>query len=70
MPLTKTDNSAMTLDERRTVQQRLVAHGIDPGPVDGIIGHGKSSERRPLENVSTMHHSIQVVFGVRRQTHT
>lgn len=38
MPLTKTDNSAMTLDERRTVQQRLVAHGIDPGPVDGIIG--------------------------------
>ncbi|MCA0920214.1 peptidoglycan-binding protein [Pseudooceanicola nanhaiensis] len=38
MSLSKTDNSAMTLDERMTTQVRLKAHGIDPGPVDGIIG--------------------------------
>ena len=38
MSLNKTDNSAMTLDERKLVQTRLKAHGIDPGLVDGILG--------------------------------
>lgn len=38
MPLTKTDNSAMTRDEKKFVQQRLIYHGFDCQWVDGIFG--------------------------------
>lgn len=38
MPLTASDNSALTRDEIRTVQARLIVHGFDPGPVDGAFG--------------------------------
>lgn len=38
MPLTHPDNSAMTRDEVRQVQERLIAHGFNPGPVDKRIG--------------------------------
>lgn len=38
MPLTAVDNALMTRDEVRTVQRRLIVHGYDPGPVDGILG--------------------------------
>ncbi|ORE91016.1 peptidoglycan-binding protein [Aurantimonas sp. 22II-16-19i] len=38
MPLTKTDNSAMTSAEIREVQTMLAKHGIDPGPIDGLMG--------------------------------
>ncbi len=38
MPLTKTDNSAMTRAEVREAQSMLQSHGFDPGPLDGIMG--------------------------------
>ncbi len=38
MPLTAPDNSAMTKAEAETLQRRLIAHGFNPGPVDGRIG--------------------------------
>ena len=38
MALTKTDNSGMTVEEVRSVQSRLKQIGIDPGPIDGIMG--------------------------------
>lgn len=38
MPLTATDNSAMTRAEVRSVQERLKALGFDPGPIDGDMG--------------------------------
>jgi uncharacterized protein (TIGR02594 family) len=38
MPLTEMNNSAMTRAEVMAVQERLLLHGIDPGPVDGILG--------------------------------
>lgn len=38
MPLTSPDNRDMTREEVEEVQKRLLAHGFDPGPADGIIG--------------------------------
>lgn len=38
MPLTATDNSAMTRAEARSVQEHLKALGFDPGPIDGVMG--------------------------------
>lgn len=38
MPLTATDNSAMTRAEVRSVQERLKALGFEPGPIDGAMG--------------------------------
>jgi len=38
VPLTAPDNSAMTKAEAETLQRRLIAHGFNPGPVDGRIG--------------------------------
>lgn len=38
MPLTAPDNSAMTKAEAETLQRRLIAHGFNPGLVDGRIG--------------------------------
>ena len=34
------DDRALTLSERKTLQQALKDKGFDPGPVDGIIGAG------------------------------
>lgn len=38
MPTTRIDNSALTKDEVRFIQSALLARGIDPGPIDGIMG--------------------------------
>lgn len=38
MALNHTDNSALTNQEIRTIQRRLIVHGFNPGPVDGILG--------------------------------
>lgn len=38
MPLTKTDNSAMTSVEISMVQSALDGMGYEPGPIDGIMG--------------------------------
>lgn len=38
MPLTSTDNSAMTVAEKKFVQTRLMYHGFDCKWVDGIFG--------------------------------
>ena len=43
MPFTAKDNSALTPKEVRTIQERLVVHGFDPGPIDGIYGPRPSS---------------------------
>lgn len=34
------DDRALTLSERKALQQALKDHGLDPGPIDGIIGAG------------------------------
>ncbi|GAB4522377.1 MAG: lytic murein transglycosylase [Amphiplicatus sp.] len=34
------DDRALSLSERKALQQALKDHGLDPGPVDGIIGAG------------------------------
>lgn len=38
MPIFRPDNSGLTRTEIYLIQSRLVAHGFDPGPVDGVIG--------------------------------
>lgn len=38
MPTHKTDNSALTESEIRTIQTRLRYNGFTPGPIDGILG--------------------------------
>ncbi len=38
-PWPRTDR-ALTLDERKTLQQALKDKGFDPGPIDGVIGAG------------------------------
>ena len=41
------DDRALSLSERKALQEALVAQGFDPGPIDGVIGAGT---RRALKD--------------------
>ena len=40
------DDRALTLTERKALQQALKDKGFDPGPVDGVIGAGTKKALR------------------------
>ena len=46
------DDRALTLAERKSLQQALRDQGFDPGPIDGVIGAGTKSALRRWQTVN------------------